>query len=352
MGDLYLLALYRLSINEPAKWQRLTDNMRAGPEALRQCFEAESRTESGSPSLRLAEQDLRWLEQSDHHLVTLADDDYPARLRAIQKPPPILFGTGNRQCLARLDPAIAMVGSRKASGYGLAQARRIAADLAGSGMTIVSGLAFGIDAASHEGALEAKGLTIAVSGAGCDQVYPKRHWRLAERICDSGIILSEFPTSTSAYPGNFPRRNRIVTGLCSGTLVVEAATKSGSLISAKLAAAEGREVMALPGQVTNPQSRGCHQLIRDGATLIENAVDVLIEMGLSPEPRLDLASTMIQKHLTQEQQQVMAALAMGPQSIDELLRQHACPVEALTVTLVSLEVQGLISSHAGRYQIC
>ena len=342
VNDLYLLALYRILLNQSYK---LPDKIRHAGSA-----EAALAAYSGHPgyreSLTEAEQDLAWLEQSGHHLIQLEDDDYPESLREIHDPPPLLFAAGDRHCLSQQKLLVAMVGARKASQYGLNQARKMAAELADRGITIVSGLALGIDAASHEGALETGGITIAVLGTGCDRVYPRRNWRLAERIERTGLVLSEFPTGVAAFPSNFPRRNRIVTGMTLGTVVVEAALKSGSLVSARLAAAEGREVMAVPGLVSNLQSRGCHRLIQEGAMLVETSADVMRELGLNEDERLEIRSP-----LSPDQEAVLESLSSGPQTVDTLLTQHACPVEELTVTLVSLEVLGLIMVDGGRYQL-
>lgn len=340
MADLYSLAFYRHFLNKPAAWQQLYSE-----DCGRRYFEQKVPRAEQDAALQLAETDLNWLERDSHHLISILDADYPVSLKEIYQAPPYLFAAGDRSCLG-IDNRVAIVGARKASTYGLKQARQIAADLAADDIVIVSGLALGIDAASHEGALEVGGRTIAVLGIGCNQVYPKRNWRLAERIKDAGLIMSEFPTDISAYPANFPRRNRIVTGLALGTVVVEAALRSGSLVSARLAAAEGREVLAVPGLVTNTQARGCHQLIRDGAVLVESAKDIRIALGLDDVGRLHFTSG-----LEPEQASVLETLADGPHSIDELLAKHTCPVEEMTVTLVSLEVLGLIFCEAGRYQI-
>jgi DNA processing protein len=186
-----------------------------------------------------------------------------------------------------------------------------------------------------------------VLGTGCDQIYPRRNWRLAERICSAGLILSEYPPGTRAFPSHFPRRNRIVTGLCEATVVIEAAQKSGSLISARLAASEGREVMALPGLVTNAGAKGCHQLIRDGATLIESGADIQRELGLEGTPGLQLAGE--DMLLRPELRQLLACVEREPQTIDTLMTRVELSIEELTVSLISLEVQGLITSDGGYY---
>lgn len=342
VDDPSFFALYRLLLNRQKVFAELLDK----PGEFQAALKAHTSVAERDLLMKAAEADLRWLEAKDHHLVLMGNADYPECLAEIYEPPPLLFARGNLECLSNPAQRIAMVGARKASHHGLKQAERMASDIACSGITVVSGLALGIDAACHEGALDAGGTTIAVLGIGCDAVYPRRNWRLADRVARSGLILSEFPTGIHAIPANFPRRNRIVIGLCLGTLVIEAALRSGSLVSARLASAEGREVMAMPGLVTNAQARGCHQLIREGATLVESSADVFRELGLEADSRLNFSAS-----LEPEQWAVLESLSSGPQSIDSLLATHTCPVEELTVTLVSLEVLGLITSNAGRYEL-
>ncbi|MDA0977175.1 MAG: DNA-processing protein DprA [Proteobacteria bacterium] len=296
---------------------------------------------------RQADEDLKWLGQQGNHLVSVIDADYPERLREIHDPPALLFASGRRSLLSS-DHCLAVVGARSASAYGRAQAERIAREVAAQGVTIVSGLALGIDGAAHQGALAAGGDTIAVLGSGCDQVYPRRHWKLAAHIRDQGLLVSEYPPGTLAAPFHFPRRNRILVGICQATLVVEAALKSGSLISAKLAANEGREVMAIPGLVTSRQSHGVHQLIRDGATLVESGTDVLQELGLQGAALEPFAG---HGQLTPAARSLLALLESGPLTMDGLLEQSSVPVEELMVDLLTLEVMGLLISDGGRYQL-
>lgn len=218
--------------------------------------------------------------------------------------------------------------------------------MASAGVAIVSGLALGIDSVSHRGALEAGGVTVAVLGTGCDQIYPRRNWRLAGRIQENGLLLSELPLGTRAAPHQFPQRNRIIAGLSEALLVIEAARKSGSLISARLAANEGREVLALPGLVTNRQTHGVHQLIKDGATLIESGEDVLMELGLVNE---DVQPFPTSAELSEGQQRLLTALATGPLTLDNLTVDLRLPVEDLSVDLISLEIMGLVVSEGGRF---
>ncbi|HEV2607032.1 MAG TPA: DNA-processing protein DprA [Xanthomonadaceae bacterium] len=217
--------------------------------------------------------DLAWLDTSDHHLVGWDDPDYPALLRWIPSPPPALFIAGDPNLLWH--PQIAVVGSRNATAGGIDNARDFARALVAAGLTITSGMAEGIDAAAHLAALDANSPTIAVVGTGTDVVYPRRHARLATRIRANGAIVSEFLPGTAARQQHFPRRNRVIAGLTLGTLVIEAADRSGALITARLAGEAGREVFAVPGSIHNPLARGCHRLIRQGAALVEDAREVI-----------------------------------------------------------------------------
>ena len=220
---------------------------------------------------------LKWLEKDNTHLVTLADETYPKQLLEISNPPAILFAIGNLHWLNH--PSIAMVGSRSATPQGEKNAEEFAESLCNQGLCVVSGMALGIDGAAHRGALKANGATIAVVGTGLDIEYPARHRDLAHQIAQRGFIISEFPLGTSSKAQNFPRRNRIISGLSLGCLVVEANIDSGSLISARLATEQGREVFAIPGSIHSPVAKGCHLLIKQGAKLVENTQDILEEIN-------------------------------------------------------------------------
>lgn len=223
------------------------------------------------------EQDLAWVAQSGHHILRLDEPIYPQQLRHISNPPPVLFVSGDPKVLS--DPQIAIVGSRRPTPGGRENAHLFAGQLSRAGLIVTSGLAIGIDGAGHEGALNAGGLTIAVAATGLDRVYPRQHHELAQRIALHGAIVSEFPTGVAPKPEHFPRRNRLISGLSLGVLIVEAARCSGSLITAGFAAEQGREVFAIPGSIHNPVARGCHHLIREGAKLVESAEDVLEEIA-------------------------------------------------------------------------
>ena len=302
-----------------------------------------------APHRNWIERDLRWLEAPGHDVLFWHDEDYPEPLREISDAPFALWLDGNRAHLQGELLSVAMVGARKASQYGRRQAHDLAAQLSRQGLVITSGLALGIDAAAHEGALASGGTTFAVLGTGCDEIYPRRHWRLADRIRETGLILSEFPLGTLAFPGNFPRRNRIVTGLARATIVVEAALRSGSLVSARLALAQGRDVMAVPGLVTQSNAHGCHQLIRDGAALIESAQDVLRELGLLEDSVI--CSGFDRATLSESEQTLIGILADDPSTVDELVSLLGQAVDEITVNLVSLEVMGLIYSEGGVYHL-
>lgn len=297
------------------------------------------------PDWSLIEQDLLWLEQAGHLAITLADPDYPRQLKEISDPPPVLFVRGNPKLLSL--PQIAMVGSRNPSSLGIETATSFARTLAQHGFVITSGLALGIDAASHRGALKASGYTIAVAGTGLDRVYPARHKELATEIVQTGAMISEFPPGTTAKANHFPRRNRIISGLCLGLLVVEAAKQSGSLITARLALEQNREVFAIPGSIHNPLARGCNALIREGAKLVETTQDILDELGQYNQQDVSPAPTTEQSTLDLEQQTLLNLIMFSPTSIDKLIETTGQPVEVISSMLLVLELQGYIEATAG-----
>lgn len=230
------------------------------------------------PNLEDAASGLQWLEKENNHLITLAEAHYPQALLEIPDPPPVIYAKGDLSCLSM--PAVAMVGSRNASVQGEKNAEEFAYALSEQGFCIISGMALGIDGAAHRGALKNKqGKTIAVVGTGLDIVYPAQHRELAHQIVGQGLAISEFPIGTPSRPENFPRRNRIISGLSLGCLVVEANTRSGSMMTAKLAAEQGREVFAIPGSIHSPVSKGCHELIKQGAKLVDCIQDITNELA-------------------------------------------------------------------------
>ncbi|KXB29424.1 DNA processing protein DprA [Dechloromonas denitrificans] len=287
---------------------------------------------------------LAWASQPGQHILTLADSAYPSTLLEIADPPSVLYIRGNAELLRQR--GLAMVGSRNATPQGLQTAESFAKALAGKGLSIISGLALGIDAAAHRGALAAGGNTIAVIGTGADRLYPARNKELALAIAEQGAIVSEFPLGTPAIASNFPRRNRIISGLSCGVLVVEAAPESGSLITARLAGEQGREVFAIPGSIHSPVARGCHKLIKQGAKLVETAMDVLEELGTIAEPAtatLPVAAT--------EENALLAALGHDPCSLDDLVERSRLSIEYLLTELLTLELAGLVATLPGnRYQ--
>jgi DNA processing protein len=294
---------------------------------------------------------LAWVAQAGNHILTLADAAYPQALLTAADPPVLVYAKGDPERLALLNrPAFAIVGSRNATKQGEANATAFAQALAAAGLTIVSGLAAGIDAAAHRGALPEAASTIAVVGTGCDRIYPARNEALAREIAEKGVIVSEFPVGTPPLAANFPRRNRIIAGLARGCLVVEAARQSGSLITARLSAEAGREVFAIPGSIHSPQSRGCHALIKQGAKLVESAQDILEELRweriVNPAAIANMAPVP-----EAETDPVLVALGGDPCDLDTLVGRTGLAVDALLARLLPLELDGRISQlPGGRYQ--
>jgi DNA processing protein len=298
-----------------------------------------------NPDWALIDYDLCWLNQENNHVITLNDANYPPLLKEIPDPPPLLFVRGNPELLSL--PQIAIVGSRNPSSSGLEIAFNFAKTLSHCGFAITSGLALGIDAASHQGALRAKGYTIAVAGTGLDRVYPARHKDLATEIVNTGAMISEFPPGTTAKANHFPRRNRIISGLCQGLLVVEAAKHSGSLITARMALEQNREVFAIPGSIHNPLARGCNALIREGAKLVETTQDILEELNQYNQQDENFAPPTMQTTLDLEQQTLLNLVMFSPTSIDTLVENANESVEVVSSMLLILELQGYIEASAG-----
>ena len=301
---------------------------------------------TGPPSEKI-DAALRWLENESNHLLTLADEDYPPQLLEIADPPPTLYLKGRRELLGR--PGLAVVGSRNATPSGLLNAEAFARNLSEAGFTIISGMALGIDAAAHRGGLAGGGSSIAVVGTGLDLVYPARNKALAHDLAERGLIVSEFALGTPALAKNFPRRNRIISGLSRGVLVVEAALASGSLITARQAGEHGREVFAIPGSIHSPFSKGCHQLIKQGAKLVDDANDILTELqwgGVKP-----IAAVATVDGDEAESDPVLAAMGFDPVSTDALLERVKTPTDQLIARLTELELDGAIASMpGGKYQ--
>ena len=289
--------------------------------------------------------DLSWLEQKNNCIITFNDTNYPSQLKEIADPPPVLFVRGNPDLLSL--PQIAIVGSRNPSSLGEETAFNFAKTLSHYGFVITSGLALGIDAAGHRGALNAKGYTIAVAGTGLDRIYPARHKELATDIVNSGVMISEFPTGTTAKANHFPRRNRIISGLCLGLLVVEAAKESGSLITARMALEQNREVFAIPGSIHNPLARGCNALIREGAKLVETTQDILEELNQYYQQDEKLLPPTMQSTLDLEQQTLLNRIMFSPTSIDTLVENTGESVEIISSMLLILELQGYLEATPG-----
>lgn len=297
---------------------------------------------------------LAWLEHENNHLLTLADEDYPKVLLEISDPPPILYMKGRRELLGRT--GIAVVGSRNATPVGLQNAEGFSRALSQAGLTIISGMALGIDAAAHRGGLDGGASSIAVIGTGLDLVYPARNKALAHELAQNGLILSEFSLGTPALASNFPRRNRIISGLSRGVLVVEAALASGSLITARQAGEQGREVFAIPGTIHSPFSKGCHQLIKQGAKLVDDANDILVELqwrttAVSATFRPDANPSTDDPGNENDADPILTAMGYDAVSIDALLERVTLPADQIIARMTELEIDGVIAPlPGGRYQ--
>lgn len=351
------LALLRAPGVGPAAFVRLLDEFgdagtlfggtapAALPEALRRYLR--------SPDWAAADRDLAWSREPGNRILRWGTPEYPALLAEISDPPPLLFVHGDATLLQ--EPQLAVVGSRNPTAGGEETAHAFAAHLAGVGLTITSGLALGIDAAGHRGALAANGTTIAVMGTGLDRVYPARHRDLAHEIAAAGgALVSEFPLGTQPRPENFPRRNRIISGLSLGTLVVEAVLRSGSLTTARHALEQGREVFAIPGSIHNPLARGCHALIRQGAKLVETAEDILEELGplaasltrtaraTAPDEGPTAPAALSPAHA-----QLLDLMGFDPVSVDQLTIRSGLTAAEVSSMLLILELGGHVASRAG-----
>ena len=311
---------------------------------------------------------LDWLQQDGNHIITLADSHYPQLLLEISNPPPILYAKGHLTWLNH--PSIAIVGSRSATPQGEKNAEDFATNLANFGLCVVSGLALGIDGAAHRGSLKANaencGATIAVVGTGLDIVYPAKHRDLAHKIVQRGLIISEFALGTPSRPQNFPRRNRIISGLSLGCLVVEANIQSGSLITAKLAAEQGREVFAIPGSIHSPVAKGCHLLIKQGAKLVESTQDIMDELQIEFFERKQTDSQYASQSDSQSHSQansqakvqvdsptsiLLSAMGHDPINMDALIRVTQLSADRLSAMLMMLELEGKVATvSGGQYQ--
>ncbi len=303
-----------------------------------------------NPKWALVESDLRWLEREENHLVTLASQYYPDLLKQIHDPPVALYVRGYPEVLGSIQ--LGIVGSRNPTPDGRRLARNFSRHLASFGLTITSGLALGIDSYSHMGALDADAQTIAVLGNGLNTVYPASNRKLAESVIEHGALVSELPLDYRPLPANFPRRNRIISGMSTGVLVVEAALKSGSLITARCALEQGRDVFAIPGSIHNPLTRGCHALIRDGAKLVEKIQDITEEIGtlaaaVGACDRQSAQKQQLTKGLDADAKLLLDNIGYQPTSADYLVDVTGLTVTIISRSLLDLELQGLIESLPG-----
>jgi DNA processing protein len=336
-----------------ARVGHFTELARASPDALRGAGIPPRVIDGLKTAARAIEPDRRWLEADGHHFVPWHSERYPPLLHELNDPPVALYVRGNADILAL--PQLAIVGTRNPTPSGRETAHAFAVQLARAGLVITSGLAVGIDTASHAGALSVGGKTIAVSGTGLDVPYPTSNVDLAEIIARQGALVSEFPLGTAPLKANFPRRNRIISGLALGTLVVEAALRSGSLITARLAAEQGREVFAIPGSIRNSQARGCHQLIRQGAKLVETAADIFEELRplagalaeletpgntTDREPKSDGL-------LHKAHEILLDALGYEPAGVDLLVERTGLRADEVASMLLILELEGRVESYPG-----
>ena len=346
------LTLFHTPRLGPRTAQKLLQDFASASEILEFRDEISNKTlrdALSKPDQHAIDKDLNWLaEKESHHIIHFTDEKYPDLLKTISNPPLLVFVDGDANCLSL--PQLGIVGSRNPSASGLETAHDFALELARSGLVINSGLALGIDAAAHTGALNAEAQTIAVIGSGLDAIYPAKHSRLARRITEQGAVISEFPPGTTPVAANFPRRNRIISGLSVGILVIEAAYRSGSLITARLAAEQGREVFAIPGSIHNPMVRGNHRLIREGACLVESTHDIVTELTsllgtlvIPPKPNENKASS-------QNHEPLMGYIDHDPVAMDTLISRSGLTAEHVSAMLSSLEIQGsIVALPGGRY---
>jgi len=311
---------------------------------------------------RAAEAALQWGSRQDNAIIALTSAHYPPLLREISDPPPFLFVRGNPDVLSI--PQVAIVGSRRSSVDGRDITAVFAAEIVGKGISVCSGLATGIDTAAHKAALACGGLTVSIMGTGVDVIYPRNNALLASRIQENGALVSEFPLGYPPLPGNFPRRNRIISGLSLGVLVVEAALQSGSLVTARMAMEQSREVFAVPGSIRNPLSRGCHKLIKEGATLVESPEELWSHLesllgvatmlrAASAESDSDSANAQVRAGaLTDRHQRIVTAMGYDPVTFEILASRMQIATSELQTELIFLELAGMIKVDSGRYSLC
>lgn len=346
----YLLALLRIPGMGPVSLAEILENH----EDLSSVFNAKGNclVMPGTADWDRVDQDLRWLESPNCHMITNKEASYPVLLKEIHGMPPVLFVRGDVNLLSR--PQIAMVGSRNPTPIGCETALKFSQHFSKKGFTVTSGLAVGIDGAAHKGALLGSGSTIAVLGNGLDRIYPAVHKALAHEIVEKGALVSEFPIGVPPIATNFPRRNRIISGLSVGVLVVEATLNSGSLITAKLALEQGREVFAIPGSIHSPLAKGCHALIREGAKLVETAEDVLEEIGalmkyvIRPEGMNARGRNKLPT-LEPHYEALLSQVAYDCTSVDVIVARSGLTTQKVSSMLLELELKGYVASLPGGY---
>jgi DNA processing protein len=300
-----------------------------------------AKTIAQGPDAQQLAASLAWAGNEHNRVLTLADEDYPASLLEIPDPPPLLFLKGRSALLQQ--ECIAVVGSRNATAQGIVDAEAFSRDLSDNGFCVVSGLALGIDAAAHRGGLRGKSSSIAVVATGLDTVYPARNHELAHTLSEQGLLVSEFALGTRPMAGNFPRRNRLISGLSRGVLVVEAAIKSGSLITARYALEQGREVFAVPGSVHSPVSKGCHALIKEGAKLVEASADILEELGRKVNSNAPAATSTTE----QKYPDLLRAIGFDPVDLDTICARSGLTAENASAMLLELELDGMVVRLSG-----
>ena len=299
--------------------------------------------------------DKSWseFEQKSYSYVMWDEDDYPCLLKEIYDAPPLLYYLGDLS--VSVAPCLAIVGSRRHTSYGKDVAYKFAADLTNYDITVVSGMARGIDTWAHKGALDAGGNTIAVLGCGLDTCYPPENRTLMGKISESGAVISEFPPGSEPFPQNFPRRNRIISGLSAGTIVIEAGERSGALITTDFALEQGREVFAVPGGIKSPYSKGCHKLIKEGAKLVEKVADILEELQFSPENEAVISQTKTfekvddQGQLNVDEIKLLEVIPYEPLTLEEIVRMSKMSISAVNTLLLNLELKGIIKQLPGKY---
>lgn len=355
-----LLALNRITMADPGQIQSLLAHFGSATAALESLDEESACAIGLSEAVvnrlkknalrdidRQLDKDASWLDKEGHFVLTRNDPDYPRLLREIADPPFVLYCHGRREALDL--PGFAIVGSRSPTRGGHRCARQFASQLAAGGIAVTSGMAIGIDSAAHRGALEAGGTTIAVLGTGCDRIYPGRHRHLAGEIRAAGLLVSEFPLGAKAFPSHFPQRNRVVTGLCYGTLVVEATLRSGSLISARLAMEQGREVFAVPGSIHDRQSHGCHYLIKHGARLTESIDDIVEELADRVRFSARAETPDVVDAVPAEQARILDVMSREALSVDALIEATGLAPQQVSSALIELEINEFVERRPGGF---